>query len=305
MKHYWLERHMERSCQKPDWKPHRIQILEELIRETAYFNVDLGTGLVCRPSWFDEEELLHQCLNETYAIQAATSHVFMHLYTSANQQANAIGLLIEKSCWAGWQLWRTLYECHAVCEFLARFCNEHPQVFRDYISHTLLSSWIRQRESYNELCKRSGKEPHYDELIIADMRSTYKDKFKSSIQDYGWAQSIFQEKKPGSRIRFAEILEKIGDDMSIFYRRASEEIHPTLGHRFALLTTSLPLSAVPMLPGNGPLSYRVMSLDYLTAKLLREITSRVTDFLDLNEDLRTRWDCLSKLGDDVLDKLTE
>ena len=127
---------------------------------------------------------VHQCLNETYDLQAAKSYVFMHLYTNASQQANAIGLLIEKSYWAGWQLWRTLYEAYVVCEFLARFCSEHPQVFRDYISSTLLRSWIRQQESYNELCGRSGKEPHYAESVISHMKSTYKEKFGSGIRDY-------------------------------------------------------------------------------------------------------------------------
>ena len=296
---------MERSGQKPDWKPHRIQILEELIRETAYFSADLEKDLVCRPSWFDEEDILHQCLNETYDLQAAKSYVFMHLYTNASQQANAIGLLIEKSYWAGWQLWRTLYEAHVVCEFLARFCSERPQVFRDYISSTLLRSWIRQRESYNELCGRSGKEPHYAESVISHMKSTYKEKFRSEIRDYGWAQPVFQENNPGSRVLFADILKKIGDGMNIFYRCASQEIHPTLGHRFALLTTSLPLLSVPMLPGNGPFSYREMALDYLTANVLRKITNRVTDFLNLDGDWRTRWDCLSKLSEDVLAKLKQ
>lgn len=304
MKNYWLKGHMERNRQKTEWKPFRIQILEEFIKTNAYFSVDLEHELSSLPSWFAEEDILHQCLNETYDIQAAKSHVFMHLYTNASQQANAIGLLIKTSHQAGWQLWRTLYEAHIVCEFLAQYCGEHPQVFRGYISSTLLRSWIRGRESYNKLCGRSGRDPHYDETVISHMKLMYKEKFGSRIQDYVWANSVLQ-KGPNYRVSFADMSNKIDDDMKIFYRITSEEVHPTLGHKFALLTTSLPLLSVPMMPGRGPFSYQEMSLDYLTARVLRQITIRVPDFLNLDGKWRARWTRLSKIAEDVLDKLKQ
>lgn len=304
MENYWLKRHMERSRQQTEWKPHRIQILEEFIKKAAYFSVDLEKDLACHPSWFAEEEILYQCLNDAYDIEAAKSHVFMHLYTNASQQANAIGLLIWESHQAAWQLWRTLYEAYVVCEFLARYCGEYPQVFRDYISGTLLRSWIRHRESYNRLAGRSGRKPHYDESVISQMKSVYQRKFGSRSQDYVWATSVFQ-RKPKSRVTFKDISDKVDDDMKVFYRVTSEEIHPTLGHKFALLTTSLPLLQVPMMPGSGPFSYQEMSLDYLTASALRKITVRVPDFLNLDGEWRTRWAGLSRVAENVLDKLKQ
>ena len=304
MKNYWLERYMERDCKKPDWKPDRVKTLESLIQETAHFAVDLEKDLVRRPSPFQEGHILDQCIDETYDPQEAKSWVFLHLYTHAIHQANAIGILIEASCSeTSWQLWRTLYESHAVCEFLVRFCNESPQVFRDYISNALLRFWIRKQKNYNELCKRSGKETHYDESTIFYAKSLYKRRFGAKIHEYAWAKSLFKNKKPTSPVRFAEILEKLEDDMTIFYRLASAEIHPTLGHRFVLLGTSLPLSPVPSLPGDGPFSYREMTLEHLTADVLRKMTSRVIEFLPLDGSWRARLDCLSKLGENVLDKL--
>ena len=93
--------------------------------------------------------------------------------------------------------------------------------------------------------------------------------------------------------------------MEIFYHLSSKEIHPTIGHRFVLADESLPLPMIPMMPINDVFNMEEMFLDYLTAKPLVQITSRISDFLILDESLLKRLESLRKLGEDVLRKLAK
>ena len=297
MNNYWLKRYLEIEG-KLNWDRNRVEILESLIRETSYFVVDLER-LIPNPSPFNEGEVVAQCIKGTYDQEKAKSWVYMHLYGHAVRQANTIGILIEESCiQSGLQLWRSLFEAYVICEFLAIHCSENPQIFRDYISHSLLRSWIRSKENYNNICKEKGKESRYDESEICSMKEIFKCKFVSLGRDYSWARSIF-EYIPD----FRNILDRVDSDMEIFYHLSSKEIHPTIGHRFALAGLSLPLPMIPMMPINDVFNLEEMYLDYLTAKPLVQMTSRISDFLILDESLMKRLESLRKLGKDVLNKL--
>ena len=298
MNNYWLKRYLEIEG-KLNWDRNRVETLESLIRETAYFVVEVECFTSnSSPSLFDEGEAVNQCIKGTYDQEKAKSWVYIHLYRHAVRQANAIGILIEESCvQEGLQLWRSLFEAYVICEFLAIHCSENSQIFQDYISHSLLRSWIRSKEDYNNICKGKGKESHYDESEICSMKEIFKCKFKS-YEDYSWARSVFEDIP-----NFLNILDRVDSDMKIFYRLSSKEIHPTIGHRFALAGVSLPLPIIPMIPPGDVFNLKETYLDYLTAKLLVQMTSRISDFLILDESLMKRSESLRKLGKDVLNKL--
>ncbi len=62
---------------------------------------------------------------------------------------------------------------------------------------------------------------------------------------------------------------------------------------------------IPMMPINDVFNLEEMYLDYLTAKPLVQMTSRISDFLILDESLLKRLESLRKLGKDVLNKLVK
>ena len=298
MDNYWLKRHIEIEGLNLEWNLDREEMLKTLIKETSHLVVDLER-LTPNPSPFDEGEAVVQCIEGTYDREKAKSWVCMHLYGHAVRQATAIGILIEESCvQAGFQLWRSLFEAHVICDFLVSSCQNTPQVFQDYISHSLLRSGIRHKTKYNELCKKKEKEPHYKESDIDYMKCLFRCKFGSKARDYTWAKCKF-----GFEPTFSKILEYVDNDMEIFYNLSSKEIHPTLGHRSVITDLSLPLPTIPILPINDVFNVEEMYLDHLTAKSLVQMTSRVNDFLNLDESLRERLESLKELGKDVLDKL--
>ncbi len=182
IKNYWLEKDIEldqdhrRNTDGTEfvWKLNgRVQIFEPLIRETAYFGVDLRRS-VPPTSPLDEGEIVTRCIEGVYDQNMAESWLFIHLYNHAIHQANAIAILFETSCIReGLQLWRSLFEAYAICEFFAKNRCEHPQLPQDYVCHSLLRSWIRQKEDYNALCKEKGREPNYDESDISQMKSMF------------------------------------------------------------------------------------------------------------------------------------
>ena len=231
--------------------------------------------------------------------QEKSESLFIHGHVI--RQANAIGILIETSCiQAGLQLWRSLFEAYVVCEFFADNRRGNPQLLLDYISHSLLRSSIRNKENYNKLCKEKGKVFHYDKSDIDNMKSIFECRFGKSYADYSWAKPTM-ENTP----KFGDFLDAINSELTIFYHLSSKEIHPTLGHRFALAGVSLPLPMIPMLPINHIFNVKEIYLEYLTAKILVRMTNRVGDFLILDEALRERLESLKTLGKDVLDKLKQ
>lgn len=299
MKNYLLEKRIELDHQNLDWNPNRLRTLKSLIKETSYFFVNLER-FEPNPSIFEEGRVINKCIEGIYDQKSAESWVFMHLYGHAVDQANAIGILIERSCMqAGRQLWRSLFEAYVICEFLTIHRSKNAQIFQDYLSHSLLRSWIRYKGNYNNLCKEKGKDPHYDESEICWMKEKFKYKFGHLGNDYSWAKSIFEDKPT-----FRKMLDLIDSDMKIFYHLFSKEIHPTPGHRFVATDMCLPLPIIPIMPVNDVFNVEELYLEFLTAKPLIQMTNRASDFLILDESLRKRSEFLRALGNDVLDKLT-
>ena len=91
--------------------------------------------------------------------------------------------------------------------------------------------------------------------------------------------------------------------MSLFYRISSREIHTTLGQRFALLGTHLPLPAVPI-NSLGVAGYQEAQIDHLTANVIGRVTSRVDSFCALDDDMMDRFNRLKELGKNVMETLT-
>ena len=299
MENYWLKRYIETSTQRLAFNLARIKILEPLIRETAYFVVDLER-IRQTPSWFQEEEILAECLEGTYDHDKAKSWIYLDLYGHAMRQANTIGLLIEQSCTQeGLQQWRSLFEAYVICEFLAPLSKRGPQILHDYIVHGLLSSSQRYTAEYNELCRRRGRKPRYEQSAVDSVECTLKDRFGAKQGDYLWAKSEL-----GDRPTFKKMAHSVDPDMAVFYHFSSKEIHPSIGHRIALAGLALPLPAIPMLPINDVFSLNEIFLDSLTAKHLVAMTDRASDFLTLDRALAERLDSLRLLGKDVLRDLS-
>ncbi len=298
MENHLLMRTLERDGKSLKWDRARIEIFESLIRETSFFFAELERSMP-NPSPFDEGEALGQCLNGSYDQQQAKSWIVVHLYGHAVRQANAIGILIEQSCIrAGLQLWRSLFEAHVICDFLVKSCKDTPQVYQDYISHSLLRFAIRHKENYNKLRREKRKQPYYDESEICSMIQQFKRKYGSPSNDYSWTKSIL-----GNSTKFRTILDRTESDMKIFYDLSSKEVHPTIGHRFALAGVRLPLPMVPLMPFNDEFKIEQMYLDYLTAKPLAQMTNQVGDTLVLDEPMRQHFASLQALGTDVVGKL--
>ena len=297
MKNYMIEKDLASQTPPLKWKPERLHVLEELIKETVDFGLALRKEFRL-PSLLDYGNEIKECIQGTYDLQKAKSWVFLHLYRHACNQANAIGILIEASCVpTPYQLWRTLYEAYVVCEFLASFCKENSQIFRDYIVHDFLRSWIRWQESVNKAYKDQGKDPYYPEGEVQSNHQIYKASL-SSFAPYIWAKPVL-----GKQHTLKDIMEKLEDDMAIFYGFTTQEVHPTLGDRFVLPDLTLPLEPVFILNGEGSLSREKMDLKYITAKVLTRLTRRTPDFLNLNQDRLGCWERLCQLGRAAVDRL--
>ena len=163
VRNYWLESHIENeNGEQPDGADHvwqfdqRMAIVEPLIRETAKFGVDICNSRQ-RPSILSEGQVVLECVEGRYDASKARYWVFSHLYGHAICQANSIYALFSHFYVSqGFQLWRSIFEAHVICEFLSQHLS-NPILFQDYIAHTLLRSWIRTQEGMNAMCKKSGQ----------------------------------------------------------------------------------------------------------------------------------------------------
>ena len=274
----------------------RMKIVEPMIRDTARFGVDLIQQSKV-PSSFDEGYIVLECIDGSYDIAKAKCWIFLDLYTNAIHQANAIYVLYSTSHISqGFQLWRSLFETHIICEFLSR--NKiNPQLLRDYISHTLLRSWIRMKKGVNSLCVDREEEPKYDMSQIAECKKIYESKGWKLNEDYAWANSSMNK----NRVTFRDIMNQVDSDMAIFYRVSSMEIHPTLGQRFAYLNLNLPLPAVPM-SLLGVHGTEELQLDFVTAKVLHSVTCRTDTFVSLDDNMKERFEKLRSRGKNVLEE---
>ena len=301
LRNYSLERHIEDETATYEdgtdfvWQfDRRMKIVEPLIRDSAHFGVDISK-LLKVPSPLDEGEAVLDCIKGVYDIEEARSWVFSYLYQHAINQANATYVLFSTSHVSqGFQLWRSLFETHIICEFL----NQHISnsgLFQDYISHSLLWSWIHMKKEVNALCRRGGAQQKYGESEISDCEKLYESKNWKLHEYYAWAKPALKTK----RVTFRDILSQVDSDMAAFYRLSSMELHPTIGQRFAALGVSLPLPAVPVFP-IGVVNQEELQLDFLTAKVLHRVTGRTEDFVQLNEDLRVRYESLMAMGERIL-----
>ena len=285
MKNYYLEKDLSRFQPPPAWTPDRVKILERLIERTTDFVVDIERSGSFIPSVMDEGTIAEQCVEGCFDEEKAKNWVFLHLYRHAVCQANAIGILIEKSSFRGvLQLWRSLFEAYTLCKWFAKNHGENPRLIQDYIGHSLLRSWITYMDNYNKLCKKKGRKIQYDESGIKIMRSMFEDRF-GSYSDYSWTKPTL-----GKTLKFRDLMNDANEEDKVLYRLSSQEIHPTLGNRFLLKGVSLPLQVFPM-----PFTGATSSLDYATARTLTQMTSRVSDFLVLNKSLQERLESLIAL----------
>ena len=235
VRNYWLEGHIEKETGKSVdgtddvWQfDQRMKIVEPLIRETAEFGVE-----ICdperRPSILSEGEVALECIEGRYDLLDARYWVFSHLYGHAICQANSIYSLFSHSYVSqGFQLWRSLFEAHVICEFLSRHLS-NSILFQDYIAHTLLRSWIRTQKGANAICKKNGQQPRYDISEIAKCEKLYRSKSWKMGEEYAWANSVVQRKSEKQRIVFRYFLDQVDSDMSELYRISSMELHSTLG----------------------------------------------------------------------------
>ena len=273
----------------------RMKIVEPLIRETAKFGVEL-IERVRSPSLLDEDELVMGCLEGKYSYIQAASWAFTYLFEHAISQASATYALFATSfVSSGFQLWRSLFESHVICEFLNKNLS-NSILLQDFISHTLLLSWIRMKDDANALCRTNGTNDIYDSRQIIVLKELYQSRGWKLSDEYAWARSAFE----GKKCTFRDIRNQVSSDMSLFYRIASREIHPTLGQRFALLDTHLPLPAVPI-NSVSVVDYQEAQLDFLTANVLDRVTLRVDSFCTLDDDLADRLNLLKELGRKVLE----
>lgn len=304
MRNYWIERSIQDENATYDdhtefvWQyDQRMKIVEPLIRDTACFAADVSK-LCQRPSLMSEGAAVRECIEGVYDVGKARSWIFSYLYQQETCQANAVYILFSSSHISqGFQLWRTLFETYVICDFL-RIRASNSVLLLDYISHTLLRSWIRMKEGVNSLCQNDGVELKYEKSQIDSCKDLYKSKNWKLNEDYAWAKSILNK----DRCKFHDILNEVDSDLSIFYRISSMEVHPTLGDRFALLSLgTLPLPAVPV-SSYGIVEQEDLQLDSLTTKILHRMTCMAKTFLQLNAELDEQLETLKIRGMDVLEK---
>ena len=303
IRNYWLEKHIEEENATGEdgteliWQyDHRMRIVEPLIRDTAYFGSDVAK-LSKNHSLVGEGDTVLKCIEGSNDIAQAKLWIFSHLYQHAIHQANAIYVLFSTSHISqGFQLWRSLFETHVMCEFLHSHLS-NSELIQDYISHTLLRSWIRMKKGINELFESDGLEMKYHESQIARCKDSYKSKGWKLNEDYAWAKLVLKEEP----CRFHHILRHVASDMALLYRISSMEIHPTPGKRFAILGKCLPLPAVPMFLF-GVVNREELHIDFLTAKTIHRITCRADEFIAFDDGMRDRFESLKAKGTDVLEE---
>ena len=146
IRNYWLEKYIEdENATYEDgtefvWQyDHRIRIVEPLIRDTAHFGTDVAR-LSQEPSFVREGEAVLACIEGGYDIAKAKSWIFSHLYQHAIRQANAIYVLFLTSHVSqGFQLWRSLFEAHVICELLSSHVS-NMVLIQDYTRISQVSS---------------------------------------------------------------------------------------------------------------------------------------------------------------------
>ena len=298
MKNYLLEYSLEDYNKNPSCDLSYIELLESLVNSAAKFSGDFDKCFV-RPSLFDYGSILEDHWNGSCIQNNLRVLVYASLLRKAVEDANAIALLRSKSLWSqALNLWRSLFETEVVCRYISNSSLDDHLACR-YAIHSMLRKTVRRWESVNETCRRLGKKEEYSAEEIQLRKDAYWEEFGFGYDtgDYAWTR-----KKTHNN--FSKIAEATKSDV-IFYRIASNEVHPTFGEDVMSLSMSLPMLAVPLLPGGSTFNSRELLLEFQTAQSLSNVISRVTDYTDLSTHLEGSLTALKERAEAVLRDLSE
>ena len=297
MKNYWLEYELERNNPDLSWDPRRVQLLESLIRPTAQFGVELG-GHLGQLSMFNYDSFVNAHRGGSCDQNEVSGWVYVDLLKKAVQDANAVALLRSESLWSqAINLWRSLFQTQVICKYIGDSCLKDHLACR-YGIHSIIRPTVRRWEAFNETCRRSGKPEHYSKEDIERQKIVYEEQVgKWRKGEYAWANKLNDP-------NFTNIASATKSDM-LFYGIANNEVHPTFGVAAAVTSSSLPLSAVPLLPVGITHNVGELSLEFQTAKSLSDTSQRVTDYAVLPIHHQGSLTTLNELAKGVLRDLSQ
>ncbi|MCY4086143.1 MAG: DUF5677 domain-containing protein [Actinomycetia bacterium] len=215
----------------------------------------------------------------------------------AVEESNAVALLRSKSLWSqALNLWRSLFETEVVCHYIGNSPLDDHLACR-FAIHSMLRKTVRRWEAVNETCLRCGKEEEYSIDEIQLRKDVYQKEFGDDTGGYAWTSKE-------THTSFRRIAKATGSDM-LFYRIASNEVHPTFGEDVAALGTGLPMPAVPLLPIGSTFNSRELLLEFQAGKSLSNTINLVTDYTDLPNHLGDSLTALKERAETVLRSLSE
>ena len=295
MKNHLLEYVIEKDNLDLPWDPTRVHLLESVVKPTAQFSVELD-GHLGPLSIVDYGPVVQDHRNGSCDQDKVRAWVYADLLRKAVQDANAVALLTSKSLWSqALNLWRSLFETEVVCHYIGDSSSDDHVACR-YAIHSIIRPTVRRWEEFNETCRRRGKREHYTPEQIELRKGVYREQFGKRPGDYAWT------KEPTHRT-FEKIAQATDSDM-LFYRIASNDVHPTFGEAVMATDMSLPLPVIPLLPIDVAHGIDELSLEYQTAKSLSNTIRRVTDYTTLTVDLQGSLTALRELAEAVLRDLS-
>ena len=295
MKNHLLEYVIEKDNLDLQWDPTHVHLLESLVKTTAQFSVELD-GHFDPPSIIDYGPVVQDHRTGSCDQDKIRSWVYAGLLRKAVQDANAVAILRSKSLWGqALNLWRSLFETEVVCHYIGDRSSDDHMACR-YAIHSIIRPTVRRWEEFNETCRRRGKPEHYSPEKIELRKGVYREQFGEQPGDYAWT------KEPAHRT-FEKIAQATSSDM-LFYRIASNDVHPTFGEAVTTTDMSLPLPVIPLLPIDVAHGIDELSLEYQTAKSLSNTIRRVTNYATLTVDLQYRLTALKEVAEAVLRDLS-
>ena len=291
MKNYWLEYIVEKDNLDLPWDPARVRSLESMVKPTAQFSVDLDDHFGQR-SILDYGRLIHSHKSGSCDQDKVRAWVYSSLLRKAVQDANAVALLRSKSLWnQALNLWRSLFETEVVCNYIGNSSLGDHLACR-YVIHSKLRKSFRRWEQFNETCRRLGKDEEYSAAEIQIQKDAYREEFEDQRGDYAWTRKRNHD-------TFEKIAQATNSDM-LFYRIASNEVHPTFGEDASVIDTSLPIPVIPLLPVGVAYDEGELLLEFQTANSLNNTINRVTDYTTMPVELQHSLTDLKKLAEEVL-----
>ena len=295
MKNYWLDYLLKNENKDLLWDLTHVRLVKSLVKSTVQFSVDLD-GHFGRPPIFAYGSIVQDHRNGSCDQDKVRAWVYADLLRKAVQDANAVALLRSKSLWSqALNLWRSLFETEVVCHYIGdRSSDDHVACL--YAIHSIIRPTVRRSEEFNETCRRRGKREHYSSEEIELRKGVYREQFGKQPGDYAWT------KEPTHKT-FEKIAQATDSDM-LFYRIASNEVHPTFGEAVMATDMILPLPVIPLLPIDVAHGIDELSLEYQTTKSLSNTIRRVTDYTTLTVDLQGSLTALRELAEAVLRDLS-